>query len=97
MKPRMQYHDKKGHSPPLLRRSWLHPSRIAALLILTLIILFVRYQKPSLSGPYATHRQDFASSAHGRNEGSRIAIVTFSTEQKSYTHLSLKNHFRKSR
>jgi len=96
MKPKMQHYDRKRHPPAFLRRLWLHPSRIAALLCLILIILFIRYQKPSLTGPYVPHRQSDASSTHKPDSGSRIAIVSFTTELKSYTHLSLKNHFRKS-
>lgn len=94
----MQYFDKRGKPQSFLRRLLLHPSRIAAFVCLLFIIAFVRYQKPSFEDPRsAAHRQLFESSSPEKKDGGRIAIVTFTTDQKSYTHLSLKNHVRKSR
>lgn len=96
MQSKFQYFDRKGKPRPFLHRLMLHPSRIAAFVCLLLVIVFIRVHKPTLEGPHAAHRQVFESNSPSQKESGKIAIVTFTTDQKSYTHLSLKNHVRKS-
>jgi galactosyl transferase GMA12/MNN10 family len=114
------HHHRKLSNGPSLPRKLLHPTRIAALAIVILIVLFINFQSGAET-PAVRRAEDGMSrepernnvvqkplgktgrkkevlggenDPDGRKPGARIAIVTFTTDQKSYTHLSLKNHDR---
>jgi len=88
----MYPHTKKPYSPTgrAFPRRFLEPLLLAGLVIL--LIFFFRIERPEPTSSVAIFPQptEYLSGYRPINE-SRIAIVTFTTEQKSYTHLSLKN------
>ncbi|KAE9974865.1 hypothetical protein EG327_008643 [Venturia inaequalis] len=93
----MYYPSKKPYSPvkSAFPRRYLDPSRIVLVAIVLLLIFFFRFESIETTTVTDDVREIFtpASALPGfrpLNE-SRIAIVTFTTEQKSFTHLSLKN------
>lgn len=93
----MYYSSKKPYSPvkSAFPRRYLDPSRIVLVAIVLLLIFFFRFESIETTTVTDDVREIFrpAPALPGfrpLNE-SRIAIVTFITEQKSFTHLSLKN------
>ena len=108
--PPKAHHARKLSSGVAIPRNWLHPTRIAAVAIVVLIILFFNF--PATSSIPRTRSSedkydDRSAVAGGRGAQSgkqastvdapltkkkNVAIVTFTTQQKSFTHLSLKNH-----
>lgn len=74
---------------------YYNPSRLVLVAIVLLLIFFFRFESTEITAVTDDVREISkpAQALPGfrpLNE-SRIAIVTFTTEQKSYTHLSLKN------
>jgi hypothetical protein len=102
------YHYKKPYSPSrqVFPRRFLEPWRILVVVIILFLLLFFRFDTNTAPVPLSTPG-DVATSKPGSTKAgshapvgfrplndSKIAIVTFHTDQKSYTHLSLKNKFR---
>lgn len=94
----MYHPTKKPYSPikhAFPRRRYLDPSRIALVAIVLLLIFFFRFE--STETVIVTDEERLVSKPAQVLPGfrplneSKIAIVTFTTEQKSFTHLSLKN------
>ena len=103
------YHHKKPYSPsrPMFPRRFFEPWRILVVVVVIFLLFFFRFDTNTapvaLSSP-ADAVPTMPVKAHPPpvkkpigfrplNE-SKVAIVTFHTDQKSYTHLSLKNKFR---
>ena len=97
------YYHKKPYSPSrqVFPRRFLEPWRILVVVVVLFLLFFFRFEANSepvaLSSPSDVATVKIGSKAplgfRPLNE-SKIAIVTFHTDQKSYTHLSLKNKFR---
>jgi len=99
----MHHSNKNAYAPTRLYipRSILQPTRIAlvACVLLLFFLLHLNTRIPAdldRGNDLTTAAAGFDMDAPGfrpLNE-SRIALVTFTTEQKSFTHLSLKNKAR---
>ena len=111
--PPKSHHNRKLSNRLSVPRNLLHPTRLAVLAIIILIVLFFNFQSPlSTAARTRTSEDSYGSAVKSsagvdgiqkatsvvagpkQKEGSRVAIVTFTTEQKSYMHLSLRNHDR---
>ena len=95
----IMYSAKGWNSPTrvkwFLPRHGLHPSKISVVLIVLLIILFVHWHHQDVqSCPPATPSPLLRPPDEPSVPKARVAMVTFTTQQQSYTHLSLKNHHR---
>lgn len=96
------YSPKKQYSPTrqFIPRRFLEPWKILVAVVVLFLLFFFRFDAPatsvvlSPSDVLATGSQQPVGYRTG-NE-SRIAIVTFTTDQKTFTHLSLKNKYRMS-
>lgn len=75
----------------LFPRHILHPSRLLVVAIVLLLFFFLRFDGPSSSAKDVRNAMFGVSRGFRPLDQSRIAMITFTTEQKSYTHLSLKN------
>jgi hypothetical protein len=96
------YHQKKPYSPSrqIFPRRFLEPWRILVAVVVVFLLFFFRFDATTTPVALSTP-SDILSIGSQKPVGfrplneSKIAIVTFHTDQKSYTHLSLKNKFRK--
>jgi hypothetical protein len=94
----MYHPTKKPYSPirHSFPRRFLEPSRLVIVAIVLLIIFFFRFESTDTTTVVEDVARPVWKPAQALpgfrplNE-SRIAIITFTTEQKSFTHLSLKN------
>lgn len=86
------YYSPVKHAFP---RRCFDPSRIILVAIVLLLLFFLRFESPAAITVTEAVREVSkpAAALPGFRplSESRIAIVTFTTEQKSFTHLSLKN------
>jgi len=72
-------------------RQFLQPSRLIAVAVILALFFFLRFKGPSTLSSYGSHGASTLPRGFRPLNESKIAMVTFSTEQKSFTHLSLKN------
>jgi hypothetical protein len=99
------YHAKLKAYPPARQsyfpRSVLQPARIALVAVVVLLFYLVSQLPTKTNAPIRHYdavtvdRPAPTARGFGPLSESRIAMVTFTTEQKSFTHLSLKNKARR--
>lgn len=97
------YHSKKPYTPTRsgFPRRFFEPWKILVALVVLCLLFFFRFDAPATTSGISNSLAPTTLYGSRRPLGfspyneSRIAIVTFTTEQKSFTHLSLKNKARK--
>lgn len=87
-------HSPKAKMRQLFPRHILHPCRLIIVAVVLLLFFFLRFDGTSSSAKDVRNAVFGVSRGFRSLDQSRIAMITFTTEQKSYTHLSLKNKAR---
>jgi hypothetical protein len=98
------FYQRKPYSPSrqVFPRRFLEPWRILVVVVVIFLLFFFRFDTsstpvaistPSDVSPIEPPKSQAPLGFRPLNE-SKIAIVTFHTDQKSYTHLSMKNKYR---